>query len=178
MPAGATADAEAATAWIALTGAFAEPHWGAGKTRELLVRRLDGEYRVPSISTVHAVLDRHGLVAHAKRLCTKASGTPLSPALAPNELWCTDFKGKGEFKLGNYRYCYPLTVTDFASRFLLECEALESTREMPVIASFERLLRERGMPGALLRHCPIDFDLFDVLGTEFSAATGLAIFHS
>ncbi len=41
----------------------------------------------------------------------------------PNDLWCADFKG--EFKLGNGRYCYPLTVTDHASRFLLICEALE-----------------------------------------------------
>ena len=41
----------------------------------------------------------------------------------PNDLWCADFKG--EFKLGNGRYCYPLTVTDHASRFLLLCEALE-----------------------------------------------------
>ena len=45
----------------------------------------------------------------------------------PNDLWCADFKG--EFKLGNGQYCYPLTVTDHASRFLLLCEALESTRE-------------------------------------------------
>jgi transposase InsO family protein len=51
----------------------------------------------------------------------------LSEGAMPNDLWCADFKG--EFKLGNGRYCYPLTVTDHASRFLLLCEALESTRE-------------------------------------------------
>ncbi|TWF54391.1 hypothetical protein FHW37_103257 [Neorhizobium alkalisoli] len=45
----------------------------------------------------------------------------------PNELWCVDFKG--EFKLGNGRYCYPLTVTDQLSRYLLACEAFEATRE-------------------------------------------------
>lgn len=124
-----------------------KPHWGARKIRELLVRRLDGDYRIPSISTVHAVMDRHGLVTHAKRRRAKATGTPLSPGLTPNELWCTDFKG--EFKLGNHHYCYPLTVTDHASRFLLECEALESTREMPVIECFEHLFRERGLPAAI-----------------------------
>src|SRR5215467_8987831 len=59
----------------------------------------------------------------------RATGTPLSNGSAPNELWCTDFKG--EFKLGNGRYCYPLTVTDHASRYLLLCEALESTRPGP-----------------------------------------------
>ena len=49
--------------------------------------------------------------------------------LNPNDLWCTDYKG--EFKLGNQRYCYPLTVTDHASRYLLLCEAMESNREQP-----------------------------------------------
>ena len=53
----------------------------------------------------------------------RAHGTPLSEGAAPNDLWCADFKG--EFKLGNGRYCYPLTVTDHASRFVLLCEALE-----------------------------------------------------
>jgi hypothetical protein len=53
--------------------------------------------------------------------------------LAPNDLWCADFKG--EFKLGDGRNCYPLAVTDHASRFLLMCEALESTREDPTPAA-------------------------------------------
>jgi putative transposase len=51
----------------------------------------------------------------------------LSASKVPNELWCTDYKG--EFMLGDRRYCYPLTVTDFSSRFLICCEAMESTRE-------------------------------------------------
>ena len=100
-----------------------KPHWGARKIRELLVRRLAGDLRVPAKSTIHAVLDRHGLVKPIGRPRHRATGTPLSTGAAPNELWCADFKG--EFKLGNGRYCYPLTVTDHASRFLLLCEALE-----------------------------------------------------
>jgi transposase InsO family protein len=124
-----------------------KPHWGARKIRELLVRRLAGEVRIPAISTIHAVLDRHGLVKRMGRRRNRATGTPLSAGLAPNDLWCTDFKG--EFKLGNGRYCYPLTVTDHASRYLLECEALESTREDPVITTFERLFAERGLPAAI-----------------------------
>ena len=48
-----------------------KPHWGARKIRELLVRKLDGDYRIPSISTVHAVMDRHGPVTHAKRRRSK-----------------------------------------------------------------------------------------------------------
>ena len=63
---------------------------------------------------------------------------------APNDLWCADYKG--EFKLGNRTYCYPLTVTDHASRYLLLCEALQSTREDLALTAFERLFHERGLP--------------------------------
>jgi len=125
-----------------------KPHWGARKIRELLVRKLAGDVRIPAKSTVHAVLDRHGLVKRARqRRRGKAEGTPLSAGGVPNDLWCTDFKG--EFKLGNGRYCYPLTVTDHASRFLLLCEALESTKEEPVIKAFVGLFKERGLPHAV-----------------------------
>jgi len=124
-----------------------KPHWGARKIRELLVRRLSGDVRVPARSTIHAVLDRHGLVKRIGRPRQRATGTPLSAGAAANDLWCADFKG--EFKLGNGRYCYPLTVTDHASRFLLLCEALESTREDPAVTAFERLFAERGLPLAI-----------------------------
>src|SRR5215208_7666204 len=83
-----------------------KPHWGARKLRELLLRRLAGDVRVPAKSTIHAVLDRHGLVKHIGRARHRATGTPLSPGGASNDLWCADFKG--EFKLGNGRYCYTL----------------------------------------------------------------------
>ena len=86
-----------------------KPHWGARKIRELLVRRLPGDVRLPAKSTIHAVLDRHGLVKRMGKRRHRATGTPLSQAATPNELWCADYKG--EFKLGNGRYCYPLTVT-------------------------------------------------------------------
>ena len=124
-----------------------KPHWGARKIRELLVRRLDGDVRIPAKSTIHTVLHRHGLVQGIRRPRHRATGTPLSAGVSPNDLWCADFKG--EFKLGNGRYCYPLTVTDHASRFLLLCEALESTREDTAITAFEQLFRERGLPAAV-----------------------------
>jgi transposase InsO family protein len=123
-----------------------KPHWGARKIRELLVRRLAGEVRVPAKSTIHAVLDRHGLVKPAIRR-RHATGTALSSGEAPNDLWCADYKG--EFRLGNQTYCYPLTVTDHASRFLLLCEALQSTREELAFTAFERLFQERGLPAAI-----------------------------
>ena len=123
------------------------PHWGARKIRELLVRRLDGDFRIPAKSTIHAVLHRHGLVKGIRRPRHHATGTALSPGIAPNDLWCADFKG--EFKLGNGEYCYPLTVTDHASRYLLMCEALDSTREDIATSAFEQLFLERGLPAAI-----------------------------
>ena len=124
-----------------------KPHWGARKIRERLLRRLPHAVKVPARSTIHAVLDRHGLVTAARRSRTHTEGTPLSAGLRPNDLWCTDYKG--EFQLGDQRYCYPLTVTDHASRYLLLCEALESNQEQPAFMAFERLFRERGLPQAI-----------------------------
>jgi transposase InsO family protein len=124
-----------------------KPNWGARKIRERLLRNLPHAIKVPACSTIHAVLDRHGLVQHPIRSRNRAQGTPLSPGLHPNDLWCTDYKG--EFQLGDKRYCYPLTVTDQASRFLLLCEAMESNAERPAFTAFERLFQERGLPRAI-----------------------------
>jgi transposase InsO family protein len=125
-----------------------KPSWGARKIRERLLRRLPHAVKVPACSTIHAVLDRHGLVTRPRlRRGTRAQGTALSQGLSPNDLWCADYKG--EFLLGNKRYCYPLTVTDHASRFLLLCEALESNKEDSAFRAFERLFQERGLPQAI-----------------------------
>jgi transposase len=74
-----------------------KPYWGARKIRELLIRRLASDVRVPAKSTIHAVLHRHGLVTPIGWRRHRAPGTPLSRGTAPNDLWCADFKG--EFKL-------------------------------------------------------------------------------
>ena len=124
-----------------------KPHWGARKIRELLLRRLASHVRVPAKSTIHAVLDRHDLVGRLPKRRSRANGTPLSQGAAPNDLWCADYKG--EFQLGNRSWCYPLTVTDHASRFLLLCEAMETTREEVALTAFERLFAERGLPTAI-----------------------------
>src|SRR6187401_1919348 len=71
-----------------------KPHWGARKIRELLVRRLDQDVRIPAKSTIHAVLHRHGLVEGIRRPRSRAHGTPLSPGIGPNDPWCADFKGQ------------------------------------------------------------------------------------
>src|SRR6266568_4293086 len=75
-----------------------KPYWGARKIRERLLRRFSCEVKVPARSTIHAVLDRHGLVQRRGRKRNPAQGTPLSLGQKPNELWCTDYKG--EFLLG------------------------------------------------------------------------------
>ena len=123
-----------------------KPHWGAPKIRERL-RRLYPDVHTPAISTVHAVLDRRGLVKRRRRSRPRAEGTPLSQALSPNALWCADYKG--EFMLADRRYCYPLTITDFASRYLFACEALSTTKERYAFTIFERVFKEFGMPSAI-----------------------------
>ena len=123
------------------------PSWGAPKIREK-IKRLGLGVSLPAVSTVHAVLDRHGLVSRGRRRHHfKAEGTSLSRPDQPNDLWCADYKG--EFMLADHRYCYPLTITDFASRYLLCCEALQSTREQFAFSVFERTFRDYGLPRAI-----------------------------
>jgi putative transposase len=122
------------------------PSWGAPKIRERLRRRCP-ELLCPAISTVHAVLDRHGLVTRRRRRRVRLRGTSLSRPTQPNDLWCADYKG--EFMLANRRYCYPLTVTDFATRYLIGCEALSTTQEQYAFTVFERLFKEFGLPRAI-----------------------------
>jgi putative transposase len=122
------------------------PSWGAPKIREK-IRRKHSEITLPAISTVHAVLDRNGLVTRRRKRRYKPEGTALSPAQQPNELWCADYKG--EFMLADKRYCYPLTVTDFASRYLISCDALSSTKERYAFTVFERVFKDLGLPKAI-----------------------------
>src|SRR4030095_2211009 len=123
------------------------PNWGAPKIRERLRARWP-EIAAPAISTVHAVLDRHGLVRHrARRRRPRLTGTPLAATTEPNGLWCADYKG--EFLLGNHRYCYPLTISAFASRYLLRCESLSTTQERYAFSVFERAFQDYGLPDAI-----------------------------
>ena len=120
-----------------------QPSWGAPKIREK-IRRVHADIALPAVSTVHAVLDRHGLVQRPGRRRYKAQGTHLSLPSKPNDLWCADYKG--EFMLADRQYCYPLTITDSASRFLLCCEALSTTQETYAFTTFERVFKEFGLP--------------------------------
>jgi putative transposase len=122
------------------------PSWGAPKIRERL-RRKHSQIQCPAISTVHAILDRHGLVKRRRRRVYKPEGTRLSYPHLPNDLWCADYKG--EFMLADRRYCYPLTITDFASRYLISCEGLSSTLGMYAFTVFERVFKDFGLPRAI-----------------------------
>jgi putative transposase len=101
----------------------------------------------PAISTVHAVLDRHGLVKRRTRRRNRATGTALCVPSQPNGLWCADYKG--EFMLADRRYCYPLTITDAASRYLFACEALSTTKEACAFPVIEAVFKRFGLPKAI-----------------------------
>ena len=124
-----------------------KPKWGAPKIREL-VRNKYPDIKLPAISTVHCVLDRHGLVdKHRRRNKYHATATYLSVPQEPNDLWCVDFKG--QFKVGNGTYCFPLTISDFVSRYIIGCEALSNTEINPCFAVFEEAFYEYGLPVAI-----------------------------
>ena len=122
-----------------------KPTWGAAKIQEVL-RRQHPEMELPVRSTIHDLLDRYGLVKkRAKRRRYHAYPTLREQDIqAPNQLWCADYKG--QFRMGNAKYCYPLTVTDFHSRYLLGCEAMESTQSESAKEGFEWIFREYGLP--------------------------------
>lgn len=123
------------------------PTWGAGKLLASL-KRDHPAATFPARSTVHLILEHHGLVKKPrKRGAYKAAGTPLAPSLAPNDLWCADYKG--QFRLGDRSYCYPLTITDHFSRFFLACDAHDSTKGQQARATFEAAFEEFGLPLAI-----------------------------
>jgi putative transposase len=91
------------------------------------------------------ILSRHGMVPKKRnRRRIGHPGKPSSSILAPNDLWSADFKG--QFKTGNGHYCFPLTVADGFSRYLLGCQGLNSTAVQEAKPVFTRLFKEYGLP--------------------------------
>lgn len=120
------------------------PTWGAKKLLATVEKRHP-EWALPVRSTVCEMLSRRGLVPKKRRRRVIGHpGKPTSQVLAPNDLWCVDFKG--QFKTGDGIYCYPLTVTDDYSRYLLECQGLLSTSVAEAKPVFTRLFKEYGLP--------------------------------
>lgn len=120
------------------------PTWGAKKLLVVLKRR-HLSWVLPKRSAVCNLLKRHGLIRRksARRLIGHP-GRPSSLILAPNHVWCADFKG--QFRMGNGRYCYPLTVSDGFSRYLIGCQGLHGTAVDGSRAVFSRIFHEYGLP--------------------------------
>jgi transposase InsO family protein len=120
------------------------PSWGAKKLLSILQKRHPS-WALPGRSTVCDILRRHGLVPkkrHQRHI--GHPGKPTTLIAAPNDVWSADFKG--QFKTGDGLYCYPLTVADGYSRFLLGCQALSSTRVAEAKPVFTRLFKAFGLP--------------------------------
>lgn len=120
------------------------PSWG-GKKLLTLVHKRHPRWDLPHRSTVCDILNRHGMVPK-KRQRRKIGhpGKPTTAILAPNDVWSADYKG--QFKTGDGIYCYPLTVADGFSRYLLGCQALNSTAVAEAKPVFTRLFKEYGLP--------------------------------
>lgn len=99
----------------------------------------------PAISTINKILATEGLTK--KRQAARRvprDNSPLDEATQPNQLWTTDFKG--QFKLANGQWCYPLTLMDQCSRYLLGCESQKNIKTTSTLKSFQSLFREYGLP--------------------------------
>lgn len=130
-----------------ITARQRHPSWGAKKLLNILHKKHP-RWPWPQRSTVCDILKRNGLIAKKRR--TRKIGHPGKPTTVvvdPNDLWCADFKG--HFKTGNGQYCYPLTVTDQHSRYLLGCQSLLSTCVADSKRVFTRLFKEFGMPNRI-----------------------------
>jgi putative transposase len=120
------------------------PRWGAKKLLAVGVRR-DRHAAWPSRSTVCDLLKARDLIVPRRRRDPPAHGvSPVAPITRINETWTTDFKG--HFRTGDGVYCYPLTLRDGLSRFVLRCDALGSPAYDLTRRRFERAFAEYGLP--------------------------------
>ena len=121
------------------------PHWGPRKLLRVAARRWP-QLPLPSRSATAGILRRAGLVAERRRRApapVRAAQAVQAPTV-PNALWTIDFKG--QFRTGDHRWCYPLTVADAASRCLLECHGQLRPTAAPTAQRLRRLFREQGLP--------------------------------
>jgi transposase InsO family protein len=120
------------------------PLYSAKKIRWYLERH-HSEWTLPSRGTIHNMLRRHQLVPRRRRSPRRwHPGRPTSEATTPNSLWTADFTG--HFRLGTGAYCYPLTIQDASSRFLLPCRGLAGPTIEATRPRFERVFRQYGLP--------------------------------
>ena len=130
-----------------IVAARQEYGWGAKKLLQVLRTRYPTR-SWPARSTVNALLDRHALLQKNRRRPTWSHpGVAPLHTDGPNQVWPADFKG--QFKTGDGRYCYPLTVTDHFSRSLLACHGLHSVQTAEAQPVFRTLFRAVGLPDAI-----------------------------
>jgi transposase InsO family protein len=124
----------------------AHPTWGPKKLKDVLEKRLG--HTLPSASTVGEILKRRGLIVLRKRRPrVRPSTTGLSVARGPNDVWCIDYKG--QFRMGDGNYCYPLTLTDQWSRYILGCEGMPAISDEGAQEVCASIFRERGLPSVM-----------------------------
>ena len=120
------------------------PSWGAKKILKILERKRI-KYDLPCRSTVCEILKRNGYVeTPRKRRKRSHPGKPTTEANEPNSLWTSDFKG--HFKTRDGIYCYPLTISDAYSRYLLECKGLLSPTFRDTKKVFLKIFKKYGLP--------------------------------
>lgn len=141
---------------------LARPTWGPKKIRVCLGQLHPG-LKIPAPSTIGEVLDRHGLIYERKRRRgVYAYEDPLGTSSGPNDIWCVDFKG--QFKMRNSSLCYPLTVSDHFSRYLVAIESLGGVHQQPVVHLFEEIFEEYGLPRAIRSDNGVPFATRGLLG--------------
>ena len=144
----------------------AHPFWGARKLLKILRTRHPRLRAWPAPSTAADLLARHGLVLKRRRRRPHQHPGVVPPTTtAPNDLWTADFKG--QFRTGNGLYCYPLTIADQHTRFLLTCHGLLSTQTVTARPVFERAFREYGLPRAIRTDNGVPFATQAIHGLSF-----------
>jgi transposase InsO family protein len=123
------------------------PHWGP-RTLYAVLRDEYPDTPWPSASTIGEILKRNELIRKRRRRPLRTTWRPARTlADQPNRVWTADFKG--QFRLGNGALCYPLTIVDAYSRYLLVCRALKGTAVQPARRGFEDAFREFGLPDVI-----------------------------
>jgi putative transposase len=143
--------------------------WGPKKLKAYLERKRPG-LTFPAQSTISQILKRRGLISPRYRGRKRHAypSSKLSKSYAPNEIWCADFKG--QFRLQNRKYCFPLTICDHYSRFFLGCTALENTRGYGARRAFIDAFERYGVPKVILTDNGSPFASCGLLGlTTLSA---------